>query len=420
MKLAIIGKGTAGSVVAAYLKNKIKDIEIDLYYSRDIATIGVGEGGGPRLGYFLDDLGINHHEFCLKTNATKKWGILFEDWGSTQNQTVHHFHPARERFSYHFDASQLHDILVSSEEINIIEGRIDEVSKAVFGTGRPSLTCNGHVISYDYIIDATGFMKKQAIGEDRVDPRSGNRKSLLLANQAYLVQTRSSSLDPYRYTVSEHKYDSLTLSKALRHGWMFVIPLRHRVSYGYIHNKELSKAEEIQEELHNEINKIDPLHTVITTRTLSFESFTSDRFLDGSVFSIGNRAAFAEPLEATAIEFILRECGEIEEILSKSQLYEGLDKESQEEIFNRRLNEEMQRIALFIGWHYSNGSIHDSDFWKQSREHYKYMRQTLIGDSIVAEFDEWLSTLNYTGSCPNRPFFGWSLRSFEEVSVAIT
>ncbi len=125
-------------------------------------------------------------------------------------------------------------------------------------------------------------------------------------------------------------------------------------------------------------------------------------------------------MEATAIEFILRECGEIEEILSKSQLYEGLDKESQEEIFNRRLNEEMQRIALFIGWHYSNGSIHDSDFWKQSREHYKYMRQTLIGDSIVAEFDEWLSTLNYTGSCPNRPFFGWSLRSFEEVSVAIT
>ena len=125
-------------------------------------------------------------------------------------------------------------------------------------------------------------------------------------------------------------------------------------------------------------------------------------------------------MEATAIEFILRECGEIEEILSKSQLYEGLDKESQEEIFNRRLNEEMQRIALFIGWHYSNGSIHDSDFWKQSREHYKYMRQTLIGNSIVAEFDEWLSTLNYTESCPNRPFFGWSLRSFEEVSVAIT
>lgn len=367
MRIAVIGKGTAGSVVAAYLESKIEGIDIDLYYSRDIATIGVGEGGGPRLVNFLDDLGINHHEFCTRTNATKKWGILFEDWGSTQNQTVHHFHPARERFSYHFDASQLHDILVSNEKINIIEGRIDEINKAVSGSRKPSLTCNGQVITYDYIIDATGFIKQQTTREARDDQRSENRKPLLLGNQAYLVQTQSSDLELFRYTIAGHTYESLTLSKALRHGWMFVIPLKHRVSYGYIHNKELTRMEDIQQELYGEIRKIDPLHTVLTTRSLSFESFTSERFLDGCIFSIGNRAAFAEPLEATAIEFILRECSEIEELLSKNQNYRDLTNESREKMFNRRLNEEMQRIAIFIGWHYSNGSIHATNFWEKSK-----------------------------------------------------
>lgn len=420
MKLAIIGKGTAGSIAAGYLKSHLQDIEIDLYYSRDIATIGVGEGGGPRLTSFLDHISIDQHEFCKKTQATRKWGILFENWGSRPNQTIHHFHPARERCSYHFDASQLHQLILDKQKVNIIEGNVESINHATNSTGIPSITYGDRKIYYDYVIDASGFIQKQKHETGQGKPGSTSIQPLLLANCAYLVQTKSGGMGPFQYRINNHIYDSLTLSKALRHGWMFVIPLMHRVSYGYIHNNSISRLSAVQEELHEEIYKIDPAHSVITTRTLNFRSFSRSKFLEGGVFSIGNRAAFAEPLEATAIEFILRECGEICQILSQESIYTDSSRQLQQDLFNSRLNNEMQRIALFIGWHYANGSIYKSDFWQQSKEHYQLMRSKLIDKMIVTEFDNWISSLNYTHRCPSSPFFGWSYRSFEEVSLAIS
>jgi len=419
MKLAIVGKGTAGSVAAAYLKSQIENVDIDLYYSREIATIGVGEGGGPRLTSFLESISVDQHEFEQKTHATRKWGILFENWGTRPNQTIHHFHPARERYSYHFDASQLHELILDKQHVNIIEGNVEAITPASSYTAMPSISFSGREIFYDYIIDASGFVHKQQEA-DPVTARPLSDKTLLLANRAYLVQTTSGGLTPFQYAISNHTYESLTLSKALRQGWMFVIPLKHRVSYGYIHNDSLSDMDAVVEELHQEITRIDPAHSIIATRSLSFQSFTSSQFLDRGVFSIGNRAAFAEPLEATAIEFILRECAEICKLFTRDSIYRDCNKDSEQELFNNRLNDEMQRIALFIGWHYSNGSIHTSDFWTRSKEHYQLMRTELISSEIVSEFDNWLASISYTRKCPENPFFGWSFKSFEEVYSAIT
>ena len=182
----------------------------------------------------------------------------------------------------------------------------------------------------------------------------------------------------------------------------------------------MSNVEDIRKELFSEIARLNSSFKVISERTLSFNSFTSSKFLDKCVFNIGNRAAFAEPLEATAIEFILRECDEIFALLSSESIYSNLCPLTQQNLFNYRLNQEMQRIALFIGWHYSNGSIHDTDFWRQSKIHYKHLKDNLIDKKVVDEFDQWLSTLTYTQGCPSSPFFGWSFRSFEEVSNAIS
>ena len=420
MKLAVIGKGTAGSVSAAYLKSQLRNVDIDLYYSREIGTIGVGEGGGPRLTSFLESISVYQHEFEQKTHATRKWGILFENWGTRPNQTIHHFHPARERYSYHFDASRLHELILDKQHVNIIEGNVEAINRANSNTGMPSITFGSRDIFYDYIIDASGFVHKQQQEADPVTSRLLSDTSLLLANRAYLVQTTSGGLTPFQYTISNHTYNSLTLSKALRHGWMFVIPLKHRVSYGYIHSDSLSDIDDVAEELHQEITRIDPSHSIIATRILNFKSFTSTQFLDRGVFSIGNRAAFAEPLEATAIEFILRECAEISQLLARDSIYKNCNKESGQELLNTRLNHEMQRIALFIGWHYSNGSIYTSEFWSRSQEHYRLLRKELISSEIVSEFDNWLASLSYTRKCPESPFFGWSFQSFEEVSSAIT
>ena len=415
MKLAVIGKGTSGTIAAAHLSSRLKEAKIDLYYSEDIANIGVGEGGGPRLKQFLDDLGIDNQDFCSKTQATKKWGILFENWGSRPNQSVHHFNPARERYSYHFDASQLHDLLLEKSKVDIHQGKVSSIEKTSEEISKPSLIFDGKKKVYDYIIDASGFLKCSF-----KDSSSKTDEALLIANQACLVQIERRAVETYEYMVDEYNYDSLTLSKALLHGWLFVIPLQKRVSFGYIYNNEISNAENIRSEIYSEIARFDPSFKIISEKTLSFNSFTSSKFLDKFVFSIGNRAAFAEPLEATAIEFILRECDEICALLSSESIYSNVCPLTQQKIFNCRLKQEMQRIALFIGWHYSNGSIHDTDFWRQSKSHYKYLKDNLIDKQIVLEFDQWLNTLTYTQVCPSSQFFGWSFSSFEEVANAIS
>ena len=415
MKLAIIGKGTAGTIAAAYLSSRLRDTKIDLYYSEDIATIGVGEGGGPRLTQFLDDVGIDKQDFCLKTQATKKWGILFENWGSRPNQSVHHFNPAKEQYSYHFDASQLHDIFLERSKVNIYQGNVSSIQKASEEVSKPSLVFEGEKRVYNYIIDASGFLKCSF-----KESSAKTDEALLIANQACLVQIERHAVETYEYMVNDYHYDSLTLSKALQHGWLFVIPLQKRVSFGYIHNDKMSNTEDIKRELYSEIARFDPSFKIISERTLSFNSFTSSKFLDKFVFNIGNRAAFAEPLEATAIEFILRECDEICALLSSNGIYSNGSPLNQQNLFNYRLNQEMQRIALFIGWHYSNGSIHDTDFWRHSKRHYTHLKDNLIDKKIVYEFDQWLNTLSYTQGCPSSPFFGWSFRSFEEVSNAIS
>lgn len=418
MKLAVIGKGTAGSIAAAYLSKHLPKAIIDLYFSEDIGTIGVGEGGGPRLTNFLDDLRIDHHEFSIKTQATKKWGILFENWGSKPNQTIHHFNPPREKYSYHFDANELHNLLIERSRIKIHKGHVQSIQKADGEVTKPFIVFNNEKKYYDYVIDASGFAKAPLMNT-RGDSDDRSNEPLLLANQAYLVQIEYLSTKPLQYSIGEHTYDSLTLSKALEHGWLFVIPLKTRVSFGYIHNDKMSSLDLIQEQLYAEIRKFQPSFTVISERVLKFNSFTTAKFLDQSVFSIGNRAAFAEPLEATAIEFILRECAEICLLLSSDSLYSSLSPFSRQHLFNNRLNHEMQRIALFIGWHYSNGSIYDTEFWRQSRLHYHHMKNSIIDKRIVSEFDHWLQTLTYTQVCPHTPFFGWSFHSFDEVSSAI-
>ena len=418
MNLAVIGKGTAGSIASAYLSKHLPKATIDLYFSEDIGTIGVGEGGGPRLTNFLDDLRIDHHEFSIKTQATKKWGILFENWGSKPNQSIHHFNPPREKYSYHFDANELHDLLIERSKINIHKGHVQSIQKANGEMLKPFIVFNDEKKHYDYIIDASGFTKTPLI-KTRGNSDVTSNEPLLLANQAYLVQIEHRLTRALQYNIGEYTYDSLTLSKALEHGWLFVIPLKTRVSFGYIHNDKMSSLDLIKEQLYSEIHKLDPSFVTISERVLKFNSFTTAKFLDQSVFSIGNRAAFAEPLEATAIEFILRECAEIRLLLSSDSLYSGLSPLSQQITFNNRLTHEMQRIALFIGWHYSNGSIYNSEFWRLSRIHYHHMKNSIIDKRIVSEFDRWLQTLTYTQACPHTPFFGWSFRSFEEVSSAI-
>lgn len=413
MKIAIIGKGTAGTIVASYLKDKFKNTQIDLYYTDTIKTIGVGEGGGPRLKKFLDHINIDETQFINKTNATKKWGILFEDWGYTRKEAIHHFTPPKEGYSYHFDAEKLQELLISGKQIRLYNSKVKNIYNKS-QKGDVEIELESEKRKYDYVVNASGFDK----AEHATEPQKEEEK-LLLCNEALLMQTDNEQEKTRTYVYDNTEYDSLTLSKAMKHGWLFSIPLKNRTSYGYIYSNAHANAKDVRDEMLMTIAKIEKTPKYMTERVIKFKTFSKGKFCNKRVFEIGNRAAFAEPLEATAIEFVLRECEEIEEYLNSQNEYNGKSEHEKEIIFNKNLDSEMERIALFIGWHYSNGSIYKSKFWTEAKIHFRKMREKTISANINKEFDRWLDNINYVGFRPESSFFGWNFNSFEEVKKAI-
>src|SRR5690606_26118740 len=68
-----------------------KQTEIHLVESEQIGTVGVGEATIPHLRVFNDMLGIDEHDFMIKTKATYKLGINFVGWGGERSNYFHPF-----------------------------------------------------------------------------------------------------------------------------------------------------------------------------------------------------------------------------------------------------------------------------------------------------------------------------------------
>jgi len=84
--VTIVGGGTAGWIVAAYLNHRLQwgltgrpDTRVTVIESPDIPTIGVGEATVPTLKGTLRLLEISEAEFIARTNATLKLGIRFDN-----------------------------------------------------------------------------------------------------------------------------------------------------------------------------------------------------------------------------------------------------------------------------------------------------------------------------------------------------
>ena len=88
MKLAILGKGTAGALALNHFTS-YTDWEIDLYYDSSIKEQTVGEGTTLDIPRNLQDtLGVTWEDI-RKLNGSVKTGIQYNDWSPTNYFSVH-------------------------------------------------------------------------------------------------------------------------------------------------------------------------------------------------------------------------------------------------------------------------------------------------------------------------------------------
>ena len=418
MKIAVLGKGTAGTIAGVHLSKNIPESHVDLIYDPDIPTIGVGEGAGPRFHSWLKSLNIDELLIYEDLFATRKYGILFENWGKTKKSLVHHFNPKQKAYSYHFDASKIFPFLNQFVRLNIIESNISHINRPRDSTSQSEITLsNNSKLYYDYIIDARGF-KADNHSNIKLD-----KKTLLLSDSAELIQIDLPSNISHQIEVlqGEHKhtYDTLTRAIAMKNGWIFVIPLQNRISIGYIYCSKYSNKEEIYSELVKYKRSLLPEYPISRNRSIRFSSYSSSCYSNGNIFYIGNRAAFAEPLEATSIEFILHEVFELTDLILNLGKYKDLNSMDSSKKFNSIMDISMQKIALFISWHYSNGSIYQSKFWDASKEHHQKLMYEL-DEQVIYEFKENIKSLNSSVNKTLPAFFGWKHNSFSEIESIIS
>ena len=402
-RILIVGGGTAGWMTAAALAHKFAalPIKIQLVESEQIGTVGVGEATVPHIRFFNAALGIDEPEFMRATRATFKLGIEFRDWARIGDSYVHPFgafgtdlgdvpflqhwlraraagdappleqcslpvqaarldrfgHPAPDprsifstfSYAYQFDAGLYGRFLRAHAERNSverIEGRIIDVALRPADGLVDSVTLeDGRRIEADLFIDCSGF-RGLLIGQALRSDFESWAHWLPCDRAVAMPCTGEGPLSPY------------TRASARSSGWIWRIPLQHRVGNGHVYASAFTDDDSALQALVAQLEG-EPLGE---PNRLRFHPGKRPRQWIGNCVAVGLSAGFLEPLESTSIHLIQTAIERLIELFPDS----GFDPADAAE-FNRIMGLEYDRIRDFLILHYCATERDDSDFWNYCR-----------------------------------------------------
>lgn len=409
-KIIILGGGTAGWMAAAALANNpvFAAIELCLVESDNIGTIGVGEGSTPHLKRFMDNLGISEKDWMEPCHASYKTGIDFINWNGDGQQYFHPFYfqmdvkpaevffinanarrrghgnavkpdaffssgvlakhnlspkpnkalPYTNEYGYHFDATELANYLkeyACQRGVRQIIADVVEVSTSPNQQIETLNLANGERLNADFFIDASGFSAKLI------------HKALGIPFQSFAEELLNDSavtvpvlMDPIQTQAQQAKYH--TRATALSAGWLWQIPLTHRLGNGYVYSSRHLSANAAAKELLHSVN----LPESTQVRFLKMRVGVSDKAWHNNVLAIGLAQSFIEPLEATSImmtQFTL------ERFMSLFERYQ-LNKQA-ETLSRQTLNQAVMQLGLsikdYIQAHYVTSQRSEA-YWVAARK----------------------------------------------------
>ena len=385
-KVAVIGRGTAGSLAAASVTrlHPESDYELHHIYDSRIPAIGVGEGSWPSLVQELRQLtDLPHETIQRRLKGTRKYGVAFEGWGALARDFTHYFTPQQVSYAYHLSADRMTGLLHESTRARHIDAKVLDITRV---EGGALVECEGVAPErYDLVFDARGFPTE--LHPDRhIDMSFIPTDSAVIRRCPAIVEEKGEG------PVLQPTY---TRAVARPHGWIFVIPLTIHTSYGYIFNRHVSGLDEVEADFDAFLNA-EGVPQWEQRAVIPFPNFVHRRMYDGAVARIGNAAAFMEPLEATAIVSAQFQIG----MVLRTRLHRPAEHaERDAAAVSRFLIDNMLRYGLFVGWHYSRGSRYDSEFWRYARDRawprYRHAADPEAVDcDVLRKFEDMIELLN--------------------------
>ena len=393
--VVVVGGGAAGWLTALVLKKFTPTQKITLIESKEIGILGAGEGSVPLLATLLFDyLKLSPVEFYKKTNATFKYGISFENWNGdnekfflsfttanwgkkiysdaslddtlVSNTAFNYFlnnrlspfikdeHTKQYRFqlphSYHFDAHLLADFL---KEEAIKRGIIHLEGKVInFEANEENCITNillegGQNVSCDFVYDCTGF-KRLLIG-----------KFYQTRWKSYSDRLPVKKALPFQLKINNNKFLTCTHAIALKHGWVWQIPLQNRYGCGYVFDSDYITPDQAKTEIEQHFG-----HEVTVPRIIDFNAGAYEKVCVKNCIAIGLSMGFTEPLEATSILLTILQLNFLRDGYNLRHIY-SYDQKTIEK-FNNYMNEVNESVVNFLHMHYLTDRK-DSLFWQEFR-----------------------------------------------------
>ena len=385
-KIAVVGRGTAGSLAAASVTRLHPDSDHELHHIYDsrIPVIGVGEGSWPSLVQQLQQLTeLPQETVQQRLNGTRKYGVAFEGWGRRNRDFTHYFTPQQVSYAYHLSADLMADMLQESTRARHIDAKVLNITRV---EGGAQVEFEGLAPErYDLVFDARGF-PRELLPDQHIDI------SFVPTNTSVIRRCPAIINDEQDGPVLQHTY---TRAVARPHGWIFVIPLTVHTSYGYIFNRDVSSLAEVESDF-DAFLKASGISEFEQRAVIPFPNFVHRQIYDGAVARIGNAAAFMEPLEATAIVSAQLQVGMVLHIRLNRSI-EHLERDAR--VVNRFLINNVLCYGLFVGWHYACGSTYDTRFWRFARDdawprHRKAAHPEVVDCGALRKFDDMIELLN--------------------------
>lgn len=394
--LVVVGGGTAGWITAIYTKKMLPNHKVTLIQSPEIGIIGVGEGTTPLFIKFLELAEITGEEFLRKTRGSIKNGINFENWNGDGKRYFHSFGESLSQFSLppafpvdaasfyyknliannlrfedyryqqlisyqnkvdldhtayalHFDAVELANLLQSKASlhgIEVIEGDVTTVTQDDRGfISKIHLKDRVDPVTADFVFDCTGF-SRLFVG------KTFNQRWISYAKHLPLKKAIPFWLEP------NEDIRPYTNSTAMPHGWVWEIPLQHRIGAGYVFDSDRISVDQALGEAEALFNRKLEIRKVIDFNPGRYENYWVKNCL-----AVGLASSFLEPLEATSIALTIGQLGVFR------FFYNQLDEceESSVQLFNKMMATSFDETMSFIYLHYLT-KRNDTDFWKNFRQ----------------------------------------------------
>ena len=346
-KYVIVGGGTAGWLTALFVKEKFPYSDVTVIASSEIGILGAGEGTTPPFINFLAKIKINPDEIISNCLGTVKTGIKFTNWCGDTKHYYHNFlSDTRQGDSaLHFDANLLAKYLQTvgiERGIKLVDDEVTDVCTDSNNNITGLMLKDKTSIDLDFVFDCSGF-RRLIIGK-HYNAKWASYKKILPVDRAmpFFLQNDNTNLPVYTEAI------------ALRHGWMWKIPVQGRYGCGYVFDSGRATDSEIKEEIEEHLG-----HEIVSPRMFSFDAGCFEDTWINNCVAIGLSSGFSEPLEATSIwvqitslTFLLKNINGIISIDAGAK---------------RRYNDAVKtmnsEIAKFLHFHYLTNR-QDSDFWR--------------------------------------------------------